>query len=304
MIAIYCSEKLDGIAAAAIIKRHAQLKKLPTRFGGFLHHDMLSEELEDIATNEKQLIFVLDVSITPEHLALIDKISEKNTIVYWNTHDPQSVVPKTKIFDKSTDKRCAAELVHQRFLPNDLVAQQLARLAHDVEFWQLGDERATKLTDLIMAQYNPLDLINSLAKGMYWSPHFEKEHQHYLAKKTAALDDLFKTLTIKTYLNHRFGYVTAPSILTTADACQKVLDGHAGIDVSIALYKNGKIAFRKRDDCKLDMRELAQLFDGGGNEHAAGAKLGMPVTKDTYDDVLFKLDSIFKNFFITATTLK
>ncbi len=300
MIAIYCSEKLDGIAAAAIIKRHAQLKNLPVRFGGFLHPDTLTEELEDIATNTHQLIFLLDISLSPEHLPLIDAILGQNKLVYWNTHDPQSIVPPAKIIDKATGKQCAAELAHERFLPTDNIAHQLAKLAHDIEFWQLGDERAIKLTDLIMAQYSPLDLINTLAKGILWSPQFEKAHHDYDTKKRSPLEDLFKTLHIKTYLTYRFGFVIAPSILSTADACQRVLDGHAGVDVSIALYKKGTIAFRKRDTCDLDMRHLAELFNGGGNKHAAGANIHTTVTKDTYDDVLSRLDTTFKTYFITA----
>lgn len=304
MITLYCSEKLDGIAAAAIIKRHAQLNNLPTRFGGFLHPENITDELEEIAKEEQQLIFILDASIAPEHLTIIDRILARNKIVYWNTHDAKSVVPPAKIFDKAIDKNCAAELAQQRFIPKDLIAKQLAQLAHDIEFWQLGDERAIKLTDLITAQYSPLELIDALSKGIFWNDQFETIHKQYLEKKNAALEELLKTLVIKTYLNYRFGYVLAANVLTTADACQRVLDGHAGVDVSIALYRNGKIAFRKRDSCNLDVSELAHLFNGGGNQFAAGAKLNTTITKENSEEVIFQLDTTFKNYFIEATTFK
>lgn len=297
MITIYCSEKLDGMASAAIIARHAKLTNLPVHFGGFLHPETLLDELEDIATNQQQLLFILDMSISAEHLPIIEKILVKNKMVYWNTHDINSVVPPAKIFDKG-DKRCSAELSQQRFLPHDLIAKQLAQLAHDVEFWQLGDERSTKLTDLIMAQYGPLELIDALSRGIFWSTQFEMAHRQYIKKKEAAIEELLKSLIVRIYLNYRFGYVLASSVLTTADACQKVLDGHAGVDVSVALYRNGKIAFRKRDNCDIDVSQLAQLFGGGGHPFAAGAKLAMAVTKENFEDVIHQLDHTFKSFFI------
>ena len=297
MITIYCSERLDGIASAAIIARHAKLTNLPVHFGGFLHQETLQEELEDISTQQHQLLFILDISISPEHIPEIEIIMQKNKIVYWNTHDPQSVVPPAKIFDKG-DKKCSAELSQQRFLQHDLIAKQLAQLAHDVEFWQLGDERATKLADLIMAQYSPIELIDALSRGILWSVQFETVHREYIQKKTAAIEELLKSLIVKPYLNYRFGYVIASSVLATAEACQKVLDGHAGIDVAIALYRNGKIAFRKRDACDIDVSLLAQLFGGGGHPYAAGAKLAATVSKENFEDTIFHLDNAFKSFFI------
>ncbi len=303
MISIYCSEKLDGVAAAAIVMRHAVLGKLPVHFGGFLHPDALDAELEDMSNDEHKLVFVLDIGITPDHLQLLDKVNRKNKIVYWNTHDEESVVPHAKIFDRASNAECSAELAQKRFLPNDLIAKKLAELAHEVKFWQLKDERASKLSDLISAQYNPLELIDSLSKGVLWNDQFELFHKDYLEKKLNALDELMKSLNVKSYVNYRFGFALASSILNTADACQKVLDGHAGVDVAVVLYRDGRICFRRRDECDVNVKELAQLFNGGGRPFAAGARLNMQVTKESLPDVLFHLDMALKNFFVGVKTV-
>ncbi|MEM3154437.1 MAG: DHHA1 domain-containing protein [Candidatus Woesearchaeota archaeon] len=302
MISIYCSEKLDGVAAAAIIMRHAILTKLPAHFGGFLHPDALEDEFEDMAQNEQQLIFVLDIGALPEHLPLIEKITQKNKIVYWNTHDAESVIVPAKIFDRATEKKCSAELAQQRFLPNDLIARKLAQLAHEVTFWQMNDENASRLSDLIAAGYNPLELIDALARGALWNPKFEDFHKKLIEKKMIAHDELMKTLVIKSYVNYRFGFGLAASILTTADACQKILDGHAGVDVAVVLYRDGRIGFRRRDGCDVNVKELAALFKGGGMPFAAGARLPMSVSKENFPDALFYLDQAFKNFFVTAVS--
>jgi len=303
VISIYCSEKLDGVAAAAIVMRHAILSKLPAHFGGFLHTDALDDELKDMAQDEHKLVFVLDVPILPEHLALLEKVNAMNKIVYWNTHDATSIVPPSKIFDKAENNKCSAELAQQRFLPQDQIAKKLAEFAHEVKFWQVQNETALKLADLIAAQYNPVELLDSMARGAFWNPQFETFHKEVLQKKNAALDELMKTLLIKSYVNYRFGFAIAASILNTADACQRILDGHAGVDVAVVLYRDGRIGFRRRDECAVDVKALAELFNGGGRPFAAGAKLGMTVSKDNLPEVLFHLDQAFKNFFVGIKTV-
>ncbi len=301
MISIYCSETLDGVAAAAIVMRHAVLSKLPVHFGGFLHPDALSDELEDIAGDENKLIFVLDISVSPDHIVLLDKIREKNKLVYWNTPDSSSVVPPSKIFDTSVEKRCSAELAQQRFLPNDIIAKQLVQLAHEVKFWQLSDERSIKLSDLIAAGYSPVEIIDSLSRGAFWNSKFEEFHKDYLKKKESALEDLMRSLKIKSYVNYRFGFAFASSILNSADACQKVLEGHAGVDVAVVLYRDGRIVFRRRENVDVDVKEIAELFNGGGRPFAAGARLNMVVSKESWEDVLFQVDKALKNFFVGET---
>jgi len=299
VISIFCSEKLDGVSAAAIVMRHAVLSKLPVHFGGFLHPDSLDYELEDIASDENRLIFVLDISVSPELLPLLDKINLRNRLVYWNSSDPDCVVPPSKLFDKGVDRKCSAELAMQRFLPNDLIAKRLATLAHEVKFWQLHDEAAVKLVDLIQAEYSPVELIDSLSRGILWSEQFEKFYADFSKRKLIAFDDLMRSLIIKSYVNYRFGFALSGSVLNSAIACQRILDGHAGVDIAVILYRDGRIVFRRRDGCDVDVKSIAELFKGGGKPFASGARLGMQISKDSFDDALFFVDQALKNFFVS-----
>ncbi|MBI4146552.1 hypothetical protein HY489_04405 [Candidatus Woesearchaeota archaeon] len=296
MIRIYCSEKLDGVAAAAIIMRHAMLTKLPCHFAGFLHPETLTEELQEIAKEKAQLIFMLDASVQPEQLPIIDTIAKNNKIVYWNTTDNQSAIPPAKIFDKA-ERTSAAQLCQKRFLPQDKTAKTLAELAHQHKYWQIKDDTAIKLADLIQSGHNPLDIITTLSRGMLTTPEFETTHKTYQAKKQTALDELMKNITVKTYLNHRFGFTLAATHLNSAEACQKILDGHAGIDVAVVLYRDGRIVFRRRENTP-DVAAIAQIFGGGGQPYAAGAKLSAQITKENLPDTLFKIDQALKNYFV------
>ncbi len=290
-ISLYCAEQLDGVAASAIITRYAKLKKIQTRFCGYLHNESLTEELDVI--NEKTPIFILDMCPHEKHKNTIEKLN----IRYWSTHDPTAPQITVKIFDKTTERKCSATLAYERFLPMDKIAKKLAELAHDVTYWQQGEE-ARKLSDLIAARINPNELISALSNGITWSKNFEQKHDDYLQKKEQSLQNLMKTLIIKKYLNYNFGYAFASNVLTTADAGQKMLDAHFAVDVSIILYKNGKISFRRRNNCDLDLRKISKIFDGGGHSYAAGASLNKKITKENFENIISEINSKLKEKFL------
>ncbi|MBW3018832.1 hypothetical protein KY329_01435, partial [Candidatus Woesearchaeota archaeon] len=235
MISICCAEQLDGIAAAAIVTRYARLKKLQARFAGFLHHERLEQQIEQMPTDSH--IFVLDMCPKREHLPLI----KNKQVMYWSTHDATSPEVPARIFDHTTEKKCAAELAQQRFLPNDATARKLAALGHSMTYWKKSED-AAKLSDVIASGYNPAELINSLSKGVTWSEQLEASRNDYLQKKEEAFSALLKTLTIKRILSYNVGYALSSNALTGADAAQKILDIHDAVDVALVVFKNGKLS--------------------------------------------------------------
>lgn len=298
MISVYCSETLDGLVGAAIVLRHAMMMKLPSVFGGFLHPSDLSSELDDLASEEGGLLFVVDVCVLPEHVSQIERLMKKNKLVYWNSPDEKSVVVPSRIFDGFRENKCASELAFERFLPHDAVARELAIMAHQVKFWKLNDERAMKLSALLSAGFDPFELLKSLSKGIFWKDSFEKFYVDFEKKKLECFEEMMRSLLIRMYVSVRFGFVICPLILSSADACQKVLDSHAGVDVAVVFFRDSKIAFRKRDGVDVDLSLVAQLFGGGGKHFASGAKVPFVVTKDSYESVVFYIDQALRNYFL------
>lgn len=292
MILIACSETLDGIASAAIILRHAMLKNLPVSLAATIKPGNLTENLLKIAKQKKQLIFLLDLTIEEEHLPILEILNKNNKIVYWNGSE-KSIKPEAAFID-SAPKTASAELAMKRFLPNDQIAKKLAGLAHDIKFWELRETRAGQLSDLISFGFSPHEMVKSMAKGVTWNEKFEDYYNQHKQKKAEAIENLKKTLIIKHYLKYRFAYARASRILNSADACQNILDKHAGVDVAAVLYRDGRFVLRKRDSCSLDLTELAALFKGGGQAYAAGAGIDMTITNESYPDAVLKLDKAFR----------
>lgn len=309
---LYCSDQLDGVCAAACVMRALRLKGISCRFGGTLSTDEREKDLEDLSSQANCALFILDYP--PENITglakYLKKLSGRCTLAYWSFSQPQKpatlelLAKFVKRIDYSetrpgssfpTDKLCSTELAAFRFLPGDPVGKQLTELAADIKFWLRQDDRATKLADLLTSGFDKKQIIDALSKGVVWDAVFEKARTDYLKKKAKAFDDLLKRLTIKEYLNYKLGFSLASPVLSTADACQYVLDKHAGVDVAVAIYKSGKIAFRRREGCDLDLAKLAKNFEGGGQKFASGGKFNENVSVENWENVIFSLDRMLKD---------
>jgi len=317
MWVIYCSQQLDGIAAAAIILRYARLKNTKCRIAGFLEYVKIEEKFQEIQKHKNDLIFILDFS--PEQIHNFEdklkKISQNNKIAYWNCHHPYNAKTVNimmkyvhsidfsgamKKTGKKEQKLCSADMACNKFLPRDNTAQKLRHLAHDIEFWINSDVTAIKLADLIQSGFDKKELAQIFSRGVFWSERFEKIREQYLDKKTTALNNLMKKIIIIKYLNIRFGFALAPIILSSADAGQKMLDSHSGIDAAAVLFRNGKISFRKRNNTPVDLSKIAELFDGGGHHYASGGKINKKISSGNLEKVIFQIDRTLKNFFLNS----
>jgi len=196
-------------------------------------------------------------------------------------------------------KKSAAEVTFEKLLPNDRIAKEIAKIARDIKFWERKDERAEKLNTLLSSGYDKKQMIETIAKGSLWNETFEQKINEYKLKRDEALKEMMKTIKIKKYLTTPFGFFLANNLLSSADAGHYSLAKHEGIEVSAIIFRNGKISFRRRENCKIDLSALAKLFKGGGHPYAAGGDLGKTATQKNYDEIIFRINQVLQKFFIT-----
>jgi oligoribonuclease NrnB/cAMP/cGMP phosphodiesterase (DHH superfamily) len=320
MRVLYCSPQLDGISTAAILTRAAKLKNTDVKLGGIITFENFSEQFNSMTTLNGDLIFILD--FLPEPLESVEKqlkaITVRNRIAYWSTHHPHGKSTEDflkkyahtidlagPVYDAPLPKQkvCSAELAQKRFLPKDKIAIELALMAHDNEFWQRTHPTATKISDLIASGREPKELIDNLSRGIFWTEKQEQQHREYLRKKQEAMADIMKHLVIKNIAGTNFGITLAPTILATSDAGQHLLDNHTGIDVSAIVYRNGRISFRKRNECQLNLAEIAKTFGGGGHSYASGAKLNQSITRETFSNAVFLIDQKIREHILNKSII-
>ncbi len=316
--AIYSTKLLDGICASAIIARFAKLRQAFYKLGD-LSFPTVEQDFEELASLNDYYIFILD--FPPDSIPLLEeklkKVSESNRIVYWNSHHPYSkdaveaLKKYVQIIELSgplgneipAQKLCSADMAAKRFLKHDYIAQTLREIAHDLEFWERKDPRSMKLADVIASGYDKKELIESLSLGAFWSEKFDRLREEYLEKKEKEASQLLKKLVIKQYADKKFGFTLASSILSTADAGQYVLD-HSDVDVSVVVYKDGRMSFRRKPGCTVNLRDIAKLFNGGGHAYAAGGNLLIgketpvrAVNLETFDTIVFYADRKLSDWF-------
>lgn len=318
MFIVYCSDQLDGIAAAAIVFRYAKLKNTDCRLGGTLGYGHLAESFRAMQAHKGALFFILD--IYPDRVAEFEfhlrNICAENRIAYWSSHHAYDspLFDTLKKYVHTVDfggalknsmhsglkpMSCSADLAARSLLPHDKVAHQLAAIARDQEFWLRQDEQSQKLADVIQAGYDKKELVELLSKGVYWSAKLERVHQDYLLKKKYALEELKTHMIVKQYLDQYFGFSIASNSLRSADACEHMLETHTGLNVAIAVYRDGRISFRRRNSCKIDLTKLAKYFNGGGHPYAAGGRLDTNnVTFDNFGKIVFEIDQKLKLHFL------
>ncbi|RLE38839.1 hypothetical protein DRJ17_02690 [Candidatus Woesearchaeota archaeon] len=289
--AVFCPESLDGIAAASVLIRMFKLRRYSYKVD-FISYDNANEKFNEMTNLTATMIFVLDFS--PEELIDIEKkikALEKNNnkIVYWNSHHPISkdkyellrrmvkIVEfsgEIKGLKKPSEKLCATDLVANRFMKADFVSQTLKTIAHDKEFWLRQDERSKKLADIIASGYDVKKLIDSLSRGVYWSDSLEKFRDEYLIKKAEKLKKVEQTAIVKRFGSIRIGFAYGSSILSSSEAAQLVIDSKA-VMIAAVIGRDGKISFRRSEDCVVDLEQLAKKFGGGGNQYAAAGKINL-----------------------------
>jgi len=108
---------------------------------------------------------------------------------------------------------------------------------------------------------------------------------------------LLESLVVRKYLKNNIGFARSSSLLSSDESSKKILKSHSGVDIAFVLYANGRFVVRRRDDCPVDTRSIAGLFEGGGSSGASGGRIKHAVTKEGFSDVLFYLDQSLKNFF-------
>jgi len=311
--AIYSPFLLDGVCASAILARYAKMKNNNYRFG-LLTFNNTDQEFEEMANLKGQYIFILD--FPPDNVTDLDRklrlISENNRVVYWNSHHPytnealNTLKKHVQIIELSgpdadlaipEKKICSAEMVANRFMKFDYIATSLREIAHDLEFWIRKDERAAKLADLIASgQIEKKELVDALALGVLWCEKYERIRKEFLDRKIKETAALLKKSVIKEYGGCKFCFAMASSILPTADAGQYVLD-NTEAEVSVIIYRDGRLSFRRKQGCALNLREVAKIFNGGGHAYAAGGNLLIgketpvkAVNNDTFDEIVIHMN--------------
>jgi len=284
---------VDGIFSASIaLMRFPQGKTIFTSYGKE-NISKISEILynEVITTDGSGQVIISDLGLNDNTIELFKEIfsflKANSWSIFWIDHHPWSEIAiKTAIEEGSvqlvldkTEKLCATEIMYEKYLKGNAIAEELSKIAHSTDFFT-KDQEIPPLPELIVFYKtfsNFYTRINKLAikisKGILWDTEMQKEYNAYSKLRDNAKATAFdKIKLVDIYDGLKASIVPTSHYLQISLFSEEVFK-KTGSDIAFFFNKDGKISIRRNNE-NIDCESIAkQLLDGGGHRFASGGRL-------------------------------
>jgi uncharacterized protein len=205
--------------------------------------------------------------------------------VIWVDHHPwdrgslKSARKYAKLFLNSTGKKCATEIMYEKFMYKNKIAEQLKLIAHSSDFMTNLKNHDSRLSELIHyyrigenAKKNLQALVEKASRGILWDSDMQRDYTKFTKISDIQKKESLKTLKILNILSFNVAFVfTYPYVQTSLFSHE--LFTSRKIDLVLLFNGTGKVSIR-RNTSKISCRKIAShLVEGGGHEYASGAKL-------------------------------
>ena len=298
---------LDGLFSAAIILiRYPQARIVFLNYGvesfmkmrGFI-------ESASRSSKEQGIIIISDLGLNSD-ASLIDtcretfSIAKKNNWnVVWIDHHPwpevaiEGIKPLVDLVLDSTGTKCAAELIYEKFLPGNLLAEKLASLAHTMDYFT-NDQYLTPTSELIRYYHNFPDryprLVNLAKKssqGVLWDIEMQTDYSEYVQLRDEAKERVLSTMRIRDMHKIKVAFVQTSPFIQNSLFSEEVFK-KTGVDLALFYSTDGRVSIRRNSN-KLACNDIAaNLPEGGGHVFAAGAAFRS--NPDDIDSIISELE--------------
>lgn len=298
---------VDGIFSASIaLMRFPQAKTFFTSYGreNFLKiSEILYKEI--ISTQEIGQIIISDLGLNDDMIDLFEEIfiflKSNLWSITWIDHHPwsekaiKSAIEKGSVqlvIDK-TEKLCAAQLMYEKFLKGNSIAEELSKIAHTTDFLT-KDQEIPPLSELIIFYktfpdfYSRISkLTSNIAKGNLWNTEMQKDYNQFSKLRDIAKEITFNEIkTFETNGGIKVSVVSTSPYLQISLFSEEVFK-KTGSDVAFFFNKEGKVSIRRNNEIIQCDKIAKQLLEGGGHKFAAGGRL-----KSSPDEIDKVIDEI------------
>lgn len=281
---------LDGLFSAAIILiRYPQARIVFLNYGAESFMKMRGFiESATRSSKEQGIIIISDLGLNSD-TSLIDACRETFSMakkndwnIVWIDHHPwpevaiESIEPFVGLVLDSTGTKCAAELIYEKFLSGNLLAEKLASLAHTMDYFT-NDQYLTPTSELIRYYHNFPDryhrLINLAKKssqGILWDIEMQADYSEYVQLRDEAKERVLSTMRIREIHKVKVAFVQTSPFIQNSLFSEEVFK-KTGADLAMFYSTDGRVSIRRNSN-KISCNDIAaNLHEGGGHVYAAGA---------------------------------
>jgi oligoribonuclease NrnB/cAMP/cGMP phosphodiesterase (DHH superfamily) len=279
---------LDGLYSAAIgLLRYPQAMTIFLGYG-LENFQKLGNFIYSAThySSERGLIVIADLGLNDDLIETcrqtFSEAVRNGWKIMWVDHHPWSqqaidaVKPFVEIVLDSSGSKCAADLMHEKFVPDNALAAKLASMAHTMDFFT-KDQYLTPISELIRYYqtfpnfYERLsELARKSARGILWDVEMQGDYNDYSRLRDEAKTEVFATMQIRPAGRFKVAYVQSSPYLQSSLFSEEVFE-KTGADLAMFYSVKGKVSIRRNNDA-ISCRAVAEnLPEGGGHVYAAGA---------------------------------
>lgn len=278
---------LDGLYSAAIgLLRYPQAMTVFLGYGAE-NFQKLGNFVHSATQHSKDrgLIIIADLGLNDDIIELCREIfsdaARNGWKIVWVDHHPWSEKAQAAVRDyaeivlDSSGAKCAADLMHERFVPGNEIARQLAGMAHTMDFFT-KDQYLTPISELIRYYQTFPDFYERLTRlahksagGLLWDLEMQSDYNEYSGLRDRARGEAFSTLQQKRVAGINVAFVQSSPFLQNSLFSEEVF-ARTGADLVMFYSSKGKVSIRRNNEA-ISCRAVAEnLPDGGGHAYAAG----------------------------------
>ncbi|MGA3359299.1 MAG: phosphoesterase [Halobacteriota archaeon] len=164
---------------------------------------------------------------------------------------------------------CACELACKDLLESDPIAQEIAAIGRDRDFWVNKDRRSDVLSTAISDTASREKLASKMSRGIFTDAEIEGMYTVQMDRKNKVMNNALRQSALfdHTAVTISRGY--------SSDVAAMLRDRYQS-RTELLLRANGVFSVRTVAPVS---NQIAMLFDGGGHPHAAGGNLHFTIAE-------------------------
>jgi len=292
MRVIICTHEadIDGMYSASVALMRFPRSKVSFYNYGRDNFKKMFDYLKYESKTKDGLAIISDLGINDDNVSdlcveSIQYLKKRHWSVIWVDHHPWhrkslvSIRKLVKLFHDSSGKKCATELMYEKFMYKNKNAEQLKSIAHSSDFMSNVKNHDFRLSELIHFYKNSANskqslesLVQKASKGILWDSDMQKDYTKFIKISDFQKKESLKTLTIKKILSLKVAFAfTYPYVQTSLFSHE--LFSNPKIDLAMLFNRRGKVSIRRNTD-RISCNKIASyLVEGGGHDFASGGKL-------------------------------
>jgi len=263
---------LDAVCCDAIFRR--RYRNVLTIFSSVQDYSSYLDFFAQVQGGTNITLCLSDLGGREGAVESVARLKRNGWCVEWRDHHVWDAhvfedVARTIDYLRVNRELCACEIVYEDLLESDPIAQEIAAIGRDRDFWVNKDQRSDILSTAISDQASREKIASKLSSGIFIDAEIEGMHNVQIARKNKAINNALRQSAL---FDH-----TAVTICSgySSDVAAMLRDQYKS-RTELVLRANGIFSIRSVAPVS---NQIAMLFDGGGHPHAAGGNLHFTIAE-------------------------